>query len=540
MLKFASKRNSTLKRARVITALCGLLSATSAFAATPADTLVMAWNIDRISTFDPASIGNVHVTEILYNTCDLLADFKVDDESKLVPVLAEKWDVSEDRKQITFHLKRGVNFASGNPMTAQDVLYSIYRVVDIGKANSSKFTEYGYTAKNIRELITAPDDHTVVVKMDKPYPPTLLIQSIFANPVTAIMDSKFLERQEVNGDKAEKYLTTNTACIGPYKLVRWNPGEGIMLQTSENYWRELPKLKRILIRHVSEGGTQRLLLEKNDVDVARDLSSDDIDALEKNPAVSIEKGLRPQLYMWQLNTAGTPFSDPKVRLAMRYLVDYDGLGKTVMRNTGTPRASFVPLGAFGALDQAKGQPFKLDLAKAKELLKEAGYADGFSASIIIGTDLYEGPVAQSVQQNAAQIGVKLSIERMANSQLVTRVRNRDYQSHMATWQRSVTDAHGNASRLVFNPSNDPALKLGDNRAWTASYYSEKANAMVEAALLEPDQAKREAMYKDLQQFYFEDGSGVVMFQTYNVAGIRKELKGWAWNSMRTYYNLFRK
>ena len=127
----------------------GLVSA-PAGAATPEDMLVMAWNIDRLATFDPASIGNSVVTEILYNTCDLLADFKVEDESQLVPVLSDGWDVSEDGLELTFHLKKGIRFPSGNEMTSGDVLFSVYRVLEIGKANASKYSEYGYTVENVR------------------------------------------------------------------------------------------------------------------------------------------------------------------------------------------------------------------------------------------------------------------------------------------------------------------------------------------------------------------------------------------------------
>ena len=513
----------------------GLVSA-PAGAATPEDMLVMAWNIDRLATFDPASIGNSVVTEILYNTCDLLADFKVEDESQLVPVLSDGWDVSEDGLELTFHLKKGIRFPSGNEMTSGDVLFSVYRVLEIGKANASKYSEYGYTVENVREMITAPDDHTLVVRMDRPYPPSLFIQSIFANPVGAVLDEKLIRSHEVDGDQGEKYLTTRTACVGGYELAEWRPGEAVLLQATENYWRDQPPLKRVMIRHVVESGTQRLLLERGDIDVARDLSSDDMLGIDGNPDIRIEKGLRPQVYLWQFNLSQKPFDDPRVRKAMRYLIDYEGLGDTVMQNVGFPRSSFVPLGALGALDETAGQPFSLDLEKARALLAEAGLENGFETTVLIGTSPYESPIAQSVQQNAAKLGITLNLERMAQAQLISRIHNRDYVTHMATWQRSVSDAHGNASRLVFNLSTDPELKLAENRAWVSHYMNPAANEMVDAALFERDPAKREALYHDLQNLFFEDGAMAVMFQLYNVAPVRNELKSWSWNSLRTYYD----
>lgn len=516
------------------------LSSAPVSAATPGDMLVMAWNIDRLATFDPASIGNNIITEILYNTCDLLADFKVDDELQLVPVLSEGWDVSEDGLELTFRLKKGIRFPSGNEMTSKDVLFSVYRVLDIGKANASKYSEYGYTVQNVREMITAPDDHTIVIKMNRPYPPSLFIQSIFANPVAAVLDEKLVREHEKDGDHGEQYLTTRTACVGGYELADWRPGEAVLLQATQNYWRDLPPLKRVMIRHVVESGTQRLLLERGDIDVARDLSSDDMKGLDGSEDIRIELGLRPQVYLWQFNLSEKPFDDPRVRKAMRYLIDYDGLGKTVMHNVGFPRSSFVPLGALGALDKEAGQPFSLDLEKARALLAEAGLQDGFETTVLIGTSPYELPIAQSIQQNAAKVGIKLNIERMASAQVISRIHNRDYVTHMATWQRSVSDAHGNASRLVFNLSNDPELKLAENRAWVSHYSNPEANEKVEAALFERDPAKREALYHELQELFFNDGAMAVMFQMYNVAAVRNELKTWTWNSLRTYYDRMEK
>ncbi len=190
---------------------------------------------------------------------------------------------------------------------------------------------------------------------------------------------------------------------------------------------------------------------------------------------------------------------------MRYLIDYDGLAKSVMPYLGVPRASFVQIGAFGALDEKAGQPFTSDLAKAKQLLTEAGYPDGFSASVIFGTLPHSAPIAQSIQQNAAKVGVKLTLERMANAQLFSRARGREFQSAMMAWQTSVPDAYGNASRLVFNPDNRKDARATQYPSWRAAYYDAQMNQQVEAALLEPDDAKRSEMYATLQKKSWRKG-----------------------------------
>lgn len=515
------------------TAVCA--AATTAGAATPKNALVMAWNIDAISTFDPAQVGEVVTNEILQNTCDTLVDFDPADERKVVPLFAERWDVSADRKEITFHLRKGAKFPSGNPVTAEDVLWSLRRVVKLNFGNAATLTEYGFTKDTVEQRIVAPDANTVVFKLDKAYPTALILQAIAANRVSAVMDMKTIMANEQNGDLGNKYLGTRTACVGPYKLTRWNAGESIVLEANEGYWGKAPALKRVLIRHVAEAGTQRLLLGQGDVDVARDLTPEDVKDLESSKDVSILKVLRPQLFFWNFNVADGPFSKEKVRLAMRYLIDYDGLGKTIMTYLGVPRASFAQLGAVGALDEKQGQPFKLDLDKAKQLLTEAGYPNGFEASLIFGTLPHSAPIAQSVQQNASKIGVKLSLERMANAQLFSKVRGREFQSAMLAWQTGVPDAHGNASRLVFNPDNRAEAKQTQYPSWRSSYQDLALNAKIDEALLEADTAKRDALYAEIQKDVMAKGPMAFMFQMYNIAGVRKDLKDWSWTGFKTYY-----
>ncbi|MBZ6078704.1 ABC transporter substrate-binding protein [Microvirga puerhi] len=523
-------------RASTIALILGA-STLATSAATPPTALVMAWNIDAISTFDPAQIGEVVTNEIIQNTCDPLVDFDTTDETKVVPRLAKSWDVSEDGKQITFHLQNGMKFPSGNKATAGDLAWSLQRVVKLGLGNAATLTEYGFTKDNVDQMFTAPDDTTLVMKLDKPYPVSLVLQAIAANRVSVLMDRQTIMKNEVNGDMGNKYLATRTECVGPYRLAKWNAGEAVVLQANEDYWGKKPALKQVLVRHVAEAGTQRLLLEKGDIDVARDLTPEDLNDLEKNAGVSVDKVLKPQLLYWNLNNADPIFSKEKVRLALRYLIDYDGLAKTVMANIGVPRASFAQIGAVGALDEKEGQPFKVDLAKAKQLLAEAGYADGFEATLFIGTHSYASPIAQSVQENAAKVGVKLKIERMSNAQLFSRVRGREYQTTIQGWQTGVPDAHGNASRQIYNPDNRIEAKQTMYPSWRSAYFSEDVNKKVDEALFEKDPAKRVQLYHALQRDMMEKGPQAFMFQMYNVAGVRKSLKAWTWNGFRTYYDL---
>lgn len=515
-------------------------AALSARAATPGNALVMAWNIDAISTFDPAQIGEVVTNELIENTCDFLARFDPADEKKVVPALAERWEVSPDGLRITFHLRDGLTFPSGERATAQDLAWSMQRVVKLGFGNAATLTEYGFTRENAEQTITAPDERTVVLVLDKPYPVELVLQAVAANRVAALLDRRTLLANQNNNDLGNRYLATRTACVGPYSLRQWNAGESVVLEANQRYWGPAPKLRRIIIRHVAEAGTQRLLLEKGDIDVARDLTPEDMQALERMPGIALSRALRPQLVYWGFNNANPIFANEKVRLAMRYLIDYEALGRTIMAYNGVPRASFVQLGAFGALDERAGQPFSLDLERAKALLTEAGYPDGFETSLIFGTLPYSAPIAQHIQQNAARIGVRIRLEQMANAQLFARHRGREFQTAMLAWQTGVPDAQGNASRLVKNPDNRLEARLTQYPAWRHAYFDAEINARVDAALLERDPARREALYHELQRDMMQRGPTAIMFQTFSIAGLRSNLRDWTWHGFGTYYNLVSK
>ncbi|MDX6752495.1 ABC transporter substrate-binding protein [Geminicoccaceae bacterium 1502E] len=529
---------TALRTASIASALCGAsMLALSAQAATPDNALVMAWNIDAISTFDPAQIGEVVTNELILNICDSLASFDPEDEKNVLPAVARSWSASDDGRSITFELRDDLVFPSGNPVTAEDAAFSLKRVVELGFGNAATLNEYGFVKEKIDEQVVVEGPHTLTLNLDKPYPTRLILQAIAANRVANVLDKKTVLEHEQDGDLGNKYLTSNTECVGPYRLRQWNAGEVVVLEANENYGGEPAGLKRVIIRHVAEAGAQRLLLEQGDVDVARNLTAEDMRDLEQSDEIRVAKALQPQFFYMGFSEEDERLANPKVREAFRWLVDYEGLGKTVMAYDGVPRASFVQLGAFGALDEKDGQPFSLDVDKAKALLEEAGYGDGFEATLIIGTQPYASPIAQHVQQNASKAGIRLDIEQMANAQLFSRYRGRDFDTIMLGWSTGVPDAHGMASRHVYNPDNSAEAKLTMYPSWRASFYSEEYNKRVDEALFEQDEAKRAELYHQMQRDIMKDGPFAYLFQIVNTAGVRSSLDNWTWNGFRTYYDL---
>lgn len=526
-------RNRLLSSLAALTAASALSGA--ALAATPKDALVMAWNIDAISTFDPAQIGEVVTIELIANTCDRLMEYDPADPANILPGMAESYSVSEDGKTLTFKIREGLKFPSGNAATAAEMAWSLQRVVKIGLGASAALTEYGFTKENVESRITAPDATTLVLEFDQAYPTSLLLQAIAVYPIAIALDRQVLEANQVDGDLGNKYLATRTECVGPYKLARWNPGEVVILERNEDYWGEKPPLKTIVVRHVAEAATQRLMLEKGDLDIARDLTPEDIEAVRANPDISVKTTPKPQITYLALNHGNPLFADPKVRLALRHLLDYDAMMGSFLKNIGIKRQTPVQVGAFGALDEAEGAPFTLDIAKAKALLEEAGIQPGTKFSLILGTHPYSMPLAQHFQQNAAQVGLDVTVERMANAQLFAKVRGREFDMGIMSWQTSVNDAHGMASRHFYNPDNAFEKKLTQYPSWRSAYFSEDYNARVLAALAERDPAKREEMYLQMQRDQFQDGPQVYIFQTTQNVAWRKSISGWTDIGLRAFY-----
>ncbi|AGF74788.1 ABC transporter, periplasmic oligopeptide-binding protein [Bartonella australis AUST/NH1] len=514
-----------------------------ASAGTPANTLVMAWNLEGINTFDPAQINDLYSQEIIVNVCDSLVDSSPDDATKIVPNLAKSWDVSGDDNSttITFHLRDDLKFSDGRPAGAQDLVWSMKRVVKLNMATAATFTEYGITEQTVDDAIQALDDKTVVMKFNKPYPAELILNHIATNRTSFLLDRETILKHEKKGDMGHQYLTAHAACVGPYRLVSWRSGEAVVLRANSHYWGEKPKLKQILIRHVSEPSTQRLLLEKKDIDVARNLVPEDLEDLQKTTDIKVEKILQPSMMYWGFNTANPIFANEKVRLAMRYLIDYDGFGKTVLRGIGIPRSSFLPLGALGALDEKEGLPFKLDIAKAKQLLTEAGYPNGFETTILIAAAAQNLPIAQSIQDNAKKVGVHIKIERLAGAQLFSRIYARAFDTVFAGWINESVDPHTMASRMIYNPDNRFEARNTAYTSWDTAYFDADMNQKVENALFEKDTQKRMQKYADLQRELMQKGPYAFIFQRYDVAAVSPTVKKWPWNSIgRVFYSSIEK
>ncbi|KAB1088098.1 ABC transporter substrate-binding protein [Neorhizobium galegae] len=497
-----------------------LLAAPQAFAVTPKDTLVIGLAFDDIITLDPGQAFEFSAGEINGNSYDRLVRLDIADTSKVKPDLAESWTVSDDGMTYTFKIKQGLKFASGNPITAEDVAYSFERSVKIDGPPAFILNQFGLKKDNIASKAVAKDANTFVLTVDQSYAPSFVLNCLTAT-VAAVVDKKVVSQHVTNDDYGNAWLKTNFAGSGPYKIREWRANEVVVLERNDNYWGEKPPLNRVIYRHMKESAAQRLALDNNDIDVARNLEPNDIDAVfKKGTAVtSTPKG---SVFYFSLNQKNPNLKKPEVVEAMKYLVDYDAIGSTLIKGVGQIHQTFLPKGILGSLDD---KPYKLDVAKAKDLLAKAGLKDGFSVTMDVRNNEPTTGIAQSIQQTFAQAGIKMEIIPGDGKQTLTKYRARTHDIYIGYWGVDYWDPNSNAETFTSNPNNadDGTTKT---LAWRNAWDVPELTKETKTGFLERDSAKRAAIYEDLQKKVLQSGPFVLVFQQTEVAGVAKGVKSY--------------
>jgi peptide/nickel transport system substrate-binding protein len=384
-------------------------------------------------------------------------------------------------------------------------------------------------------MVTAPDDSTLVVKIGVDYAPTL-VYALLGSVVGSVVDMKTAMSHEENGDMGNTWLKTQSAGSGAYIVDSWTPNDSVVMHANANYRGGPAKLNRVIIRHIKEASAQRLELEKGDVDIAANLTPDQIDAISGNQDIKVTTIPQALLYYIGLNTATKELSDPKVRQALRYLVDYDGMANSFLKGAAQVHQSFWAEGFWASYNE---NPYTFDPAKAKELLAQAGYPNGFSLDLDAPNFQPFVNMAQSVQSTFAQGGVTVNIVSSEMAPMLTKYRARQHQALMVYWGPDYMDPHTNADGFVTNIDNTDAATGGKPLAWRNSWQDEALVKATADAAKEADPAKREAAYIELQKKVLDDGAYAIMFQSISQRADRSNVKGYVQGSSAdvTYYNL---
>ena len=494
----------------------------TAHAATPDNMLVIAHRIDDVTTIDPAESFEFAGSDISRNVYNRLVNLDpLDLAAGYKPDLAESWEVSEDGKTITFTMREGVKFHSGNPVTAEDAAFSLQRAVILNKTPAFILTQFGFTPENATETIRA-EGNQLMITTDKKYATSFILNCLTAT-IGAVVDKQTVMANEVDGDMGNNWLKTNSAGSGPYKLDSWKPNESVTLTANPDYYDGAPAMERVIVRHVLESASQRLLLERGDVDIARNLNPEDVAGAAASDGVTIADELKGRLMYMSLNQKHPELSKPEVRQAFKYLVDYTGMRDSFLKGQYTIHQNFLPATYLGASEE---NPFSFDIEKARELLAAAG-VENLEVEMGVREAQERIEIGQAFQNAAAQVGITVNITVGTAKQILARYRARELDVYLGAWGPDYPDPQTNAGTFAFNPDNSDAAQATGLLAWRNSWDTDGLTKLVEAAVIEDDRENREQMYLDIQAQFRETSPFVIMFQQIEQSALRENVEDWS-------------
>lgn len=502
--------------------LFGLIALLGVFGSAQAQETLVVGHAEIAEAYDPARAFNPTSGMINRVAYDTLVTFPDADASSIEPLLATSWTISDDGLVYTFDLRDDVSFVSGNPLTAADVVFSFNRLKNV-KAQPSFLTD------PIASL-EAVDENTVTITLNEPRPSFL---AELANTAFSVTDA---ETVRANGgtdaadaaetDVAQDYLNQNSAGTGSYVLESWSPQDRTELVRNPGYWGEQPFFERILVVNIPEAATQRVALVSGDIDLATDLTPDQVVELEGNPDIGIYLGPGRWTHFLLMNRdpeVGGPMADPLVSRAVRYALDYAGY-RDLWAGSVTP-GSNMWIGLAGAFGQ--DQAMERDLERASALMAEAGYADGFEVTMqypdltFAGVNLSTN--AQKIQADLAEIGITVRLLPMETQVALEGYRSGTQAFAYWFWGPDKLDP---VDFLEFLPGGKVA---GERARWLDDQAPAEVLAMIARAYVETDEATRLALFSDLQNFAQENSA----FAPFNVPAVqtafRSDIEGYVWH-----------
>ncbi|WP_226553802.1 MULTISPECIES: ABC transporter substrate-binding protein [Celeribacter] len=492
---------------------------TPAMAATPEDTLVYGTSLAQVISLDPHQGQEVTSLEIMANLYDRLV--ASDAAGNLTPQLAESWEITEDG--ITFHLKDAVFNNTGNPVTAEDVVWSIRRVLKLNQAPAAKLGSTGYTAENIDSLTEALDDRTFRIALTGEVAADFLLYRLSEVAASVVERAEVMEH-EADGDMGNGWLRTHAAGSGPFDLQRWAPNDIVIMNADEDNWSGAPILKRVVMRHVPESQAERLMLERGDIDIAGALSPKDIAYFSDKDGVDVRGISTGGFYALAMNVTQEPYSNPKVREAIFHAIDYDGIEQAIMGPYGKKRLLPVPMAYEGALPDPD---WDYNPEKARALLAEAGYPDGFTTNIKVIAQTPRVELSTAIQAGLADIGIEASITQGSGADIVPDHRARNFELLVPQTGAYMPNPMGAMEQFSNNPDNSPEANNAGNFVWRSGWDIPELTELTARTMKENDPEKRVAMYGEMQQAFVDAVPAILpMFERFLPLAISTDVKGY--------------
>lgn len=468
-------------------------------------TLGKAGDPDNI---DPAVTGTNNSFTVTYPAYERLMKYN-GSTSDMVGELAASWEASPDAKVWTFKIAKGHKFADGTPVTNEAIKFSIERVVKAGKSQSKQFTQ----VTNI-ELV---DADTIRFTLENP---SATFLSLLAGSGASIVNPAIMQH-EVDGDLGQAYLADHTMGSGAYQVTSWEKGQQIVLEPNPHYAGE-SALKKVVIRIIKDASARRLQLEKGDLDLVEDLPSDQLESLAGAEGVTIvdEPGFFVT-YLY-LNNKSAPLDNVKVRQAISYAMDYQGIIDGVLHGKAKQMRGAVPSGMWSHDETVK--QYNYDPEKAKTLLAEAGVTNAKLGYLYAKTDPNWEVTGLVLQQALEPLGITLEMQENDYPTMRDKIDKGNFDIAAGNWSPDLADP----SEFLKWWFDSKYHGLSGNRAF---YSNPEVDKLIRDADVISDQTAREEAYKKVQAITSEDAPYVMLFQRNFQFAMGKNVEGYVYNPM---------
>ena len=496
--------------------------------------LVAALNAD-IQTADVQKTSKDY--EVPFNIFDRLVDVEVgtDGNSKIVPSLAESWDISDDGLEYTFHLRQGVKFHNGNDFTAEDVAYTFHRMLTVEGGVNTEFIDQIKGADELLagetdtlEGVEVVDDYTIKVTLKEPFAGFL---ASISSPGVSIYDS---EATEAAGDQfgMDPAVTVGT---GPFEFSSWSFNNQLVLTRNEDYWKGASGLPGVVIKIIPDTETQSMMFESGELDILDlDYAADSVDRFTETYPDQIVQGPRVGIVYFTMNFNKEPFQDVRVRKAVQMSIDRQAILDALYGGRGQVEQGIFPHGLIGF--NPDQEEIKYDPEAAKALLAEAGYADGFDMEIAADSSASDTMTMalEIVSDQLAEVGIRAEIKNYDESTWLETRKSGELGSFMSTWSADYNDPDnfiytffGNEEKTRIRSINYPDTEVMERVA--------KARTLV-------NEDERLAEYKALEEkLIHEDAAWVPMFSRLHLFAVSKRVQGFAplWSGLsdQLFYNI---
>lgn len=496
--------------------------------------LVAALNAD-IQTADVQKTSKDYQTPM--NIFDRLVDIEVGDDgtSKIVPNLAETWDISPDGLEYTFHLRKGVKFHNGNDLTAEDVAYTFHRMLTTeGAVNTESIdqvkgaTELLEGKAETLEGLEVVDDYTVKMTLKEPYAAFLACVS---SPGAAIYDS---EATEAAGDQfgLEPSVTIGT---GPFKFASWTLNSQLVLTVNSDYWKGASKLPGVVVKIIPDTETQTMMFENGELDILDlDFAADSADRFLETYPDQIVSAPRVGITYVTMNQKIAPLEDVRVRKAIQMSIDRQAILDALYGGRGQVEQGIFPHGLIGF--NANQAPITYDPEGAKALLAEAGYGDGFTMELAADSSASSTMTMalEIIKEQLAQIGINAEIKNYDEATWLETRKAGELGSFISIWTADFNDPDNFIYTFFGNPEKTKIRSL--------NYPDTAVMERVSAARGIVNDDERLAEYQALEEkLIHEDAAWIPMYSRMHLFAVSKRVQNyvptWSGVSDQIFYGI---